>query len=172
MSKKKKSAQNQAPAIPQLSLEALGDVQKIERYARQELRECDSSSHFNTRKAERILRTCTVQVLKTQIAYYESLPTFHEKWIIKLQEDTIESAVGMIPGGYGDDLSDHFRDVLSNTTYADLNPPTLKPKPARKPSSRKALRDSYLEIFPGAKILDICWAAKQHYREWKRWINK
>jgi len=136
MRKKKKSRQNPVLLIPQLSLEALDNVQKIERYARHELRECESSSHFNTQKAERILRTCTVQVLKTQIAYYESLPTFHEKWIIKLQEDTIESALGMIPGGYIDELYQHFHDVLWKTTYADLNPPkklTAKKEESQQP---------------------------------------
>ncbi len=141
MRKKKKSKRSTVPAIPQLSLDALDAVQKIERYARHELSDCQNISHFNTQKAERILRTCTVQVLKTQIAYYESLPTFHEKWIIKLQENTIESAVGMIPGGYGDDLYEHFRDVLWDTTYADLNPPkklTVKTEEPRKPDTTPA----------------------------------
>jgi hypothetical protein len=36
---------------------------------------------------------------------------------------------------------------------------------------RKALRDSYRVAFPNEKILDICWAARQHYSEWKRWIR-
>jgi hypothetical protein len=36
----------------------------------------------------------------------------------------------------------------------------------------KALRDSYLAKFPDEriKIRDLCWAAGQHYREWKRWL--
>jgi hypothetical protein len=36
----------------------------------------------------------------------------------------------------------------------------------------KALRDSYLANFPEEKIKirDLCWAAGQHYREWKRWL--
>lgn len=121
--KKKKSRRIRVPAIPPLSLEALDDVQEIERYARQELRECQHSGHINSQKAERILRTCTVHVLKKTIAYYESLPTFHEEWIIELQTQTIESAVGMLPDGYGEALYEHFRDVLWKTTYADLNPP-------------------------------------------------
>jgi|ERR1035438_1882036 hypothetical protein len=171
MSKKKESRKNQVPAIPQLSLKALDDVQKIERYARQQLRECENLSHLNIQKAERILRTCTVQVLKTQITYYESVPAFHEKWIIKLQEDAIGSAVGMIQDGYGNDVYEHFREVLWKTTYADLNPPTLKPKPVPKVMDRKTLRQSYLRNFPETKILDICWAAKQRYREWKRWLK-
>jgi len=174
MAKKKKPTKSTIPAIPQLSLEALDDVQKIERYARQQLIECESRSHFNTQKAERILRTCTVQVLKAQLAYYESLATFHEDWISKLQEDAIESAVGMVPGGYDDELYDYFRNVLWDTTYADLNPPLTDKKeesPKHEPLTRKEIRDAYLHAFPYTKILDICWAAGQHYSEWKRWLR-
>lgn len=141
MRRKKKSKQNPVPAIPQLSLGVLNNVQEIERYARQQLRECESSTHYNSQKAERILRTCTVQVLKTQIAYYEPLPTFHENWIIQLQKDAIESAVAMVPAGYGDDLYEHFRDILWDTTYADLNPPktlTGKKEESQKPETTLA----------------------------------
>jgi hypothetical protein len=43
---------------------------------------------------------------------------------------------------------------------------------AAKPS-HKALRDAYFAMFPDEKIkiLDLCWAVGQHYREWKRWVN-
>jgi hypothetical protein len=41
----------------------------------------------------------------------------------------------------------------------------------RRPAP-KELRDSYLAAFPEKiMILDICWAAKQRYREWTRWIS-
>jgi len=123
MSKKKKSKRTSVPAMPQLSLKALDGVQNIERYAKQQLSDCQHTGHFNIHKAERILRTCAVQVLKTQLDYYESLPIFHPKWVIKLQENTIEAAVGMLPDGYSDELYEHFRNLLWDTTYADLNPP-------------------------------------------------
>jgi DNA-binding transcriptional regulator YiaG len=142
MSKKKKSKKIPVPAIPHLSLKALDDVQEIERYARQELRDCENRDRFNTQKAERILRACTVQVLKIQLVYYESLPTFHEKWIIELQEDAIESAVGMIPGGYADELYEYFRNVLWDTTYADLNPPKPKQKKSQPTSESRAQTES------------------------------
>jgi|NGEPerStandDraft_6_1074524.scaffolds.fasta_scaffold37806_4 hypothetical protein len=40
-------------------------------------------------------------------------------------------------------------------------------------AERKRLRDSYLASFPAKsfRILDICWAAGQHYSEWKRWLR-
>jgi hypothetical protein len=40
-----------------------------------------------------------------------------------------------------------------------------------KLSERIALFDSYRSSFPDAGIMDICWAAKQHYREWARWLK-
>jgi hypothetical protein len=45
------------------------------------------------------------------------------------------------------------------------------PNPAA--SDRIALRDSYLANFTGdkIKIIDMCWAASQHKREWKRWLK-
>lgn len=36
---------------------------------------------------------------------------------------------------------------------------------------RENLRDSYRAAFPDAGIMDICWAAKQHYRDWTRWLK-
>src|ERR1017187_4931311 len=41
------------------------------------------------------------------------------------------------------------------------------------PSDPKSLRDSYFANFPDEKIKlrDLCWAAGQHYREWKRWLT-
>lgn len=52
--------------------------------------------------------------------------------------------------------------------------PAPSPAPAvtvKEQADRKALRDSYLRSFPDAKYRDICWAAQQHYREWRRWLN-
>lgn len=43
-----------------------------------------------------------------------------------------------------------------------------------KPEShneRHALRIAYLARFPNVMILDICWAARQRYSEWKRWLH-
>jgi hypothetical protein len=38
--------------------------------------------------------------------------------------------------------------------------------------NRKTLRDAYLNSFPEKIFIrDICWAVKQRYREWTRWIG-
>jgi hypothetical protein len=38
--------------------------------------------------------------------------------------------------------------------------------------SRKAMYDAYLSRFPEKiYVLDICWAARQRHREWRRWLS-
>jgi len=37
--------------------------------------------------------------------------------------------------------------------------------------TRKALKKAYFSKFPQAMIIDVCWAARQHRREWDRWIK-
>jgi hypothetical protein len=52
----------------------------------------------------------------------------------------------------------------------DGPPQTKLDEPCLSPA---ALRDAYLASFPGEKIkiLDICWASRQRYREWTRWTG-
>jgi hypothetical protein len=39
------------------------------------------------------------------------------------------------------------------------------------PIDRMALWKDYRRLFPRVKVLDVCWAAAQHYSEWKRWLR-
>lgn len=48
---------------------------------------------------------------------------------------------------------------------------TLNNSSSSKAPARAELRDSYMKAFPDAVKLDICWAAGQHYSEWKRWLR-
>jgi hypothetical protein len=74
-----------------------------------------------------------------------------------LQKDTIESAVGMVPDGYGDDLYEYFRDVLWKTTYADLNPPkkmTVKQEESRNPKKPSRLPSTVTSPSAARKLED------------------
>jgi hypothetical protein len=77
---------------------------------------------------------------------------------------------------------EHFREIDAQSAPPTVVPPETKqatPRRARKRSSvsrlraeRKRLADRYRARFKAKHlILDICWAAQQRYREWKRWIN-
>lgn len=51
-------------------------------------------------------------------------------------------------------------------------PPKRSPVVGTSGRSRPELRDSYLGSFSNEIIiLDLCWAAGQHYSEWKRWLR-
>jgi hypothetical protein len=66
--------------------------------------------------------------------------------------------------------SDSHRALLEVPIDLKKTPEPVLPQKDSK-TERGALRDSYLASFPEKiKILDICWAAQQRYREWKRWI--
>jgi hypothetical protein len=52
------------------------------------------------------------------------------------------------------------------------NRTALSRGPAMAEADPRSLRDSYLASLPEkAKILDICWAARQHYCDWKGWLR-
>jgi hypothetical protein len=168
MSKKKRSLQ-----IPPLSLKALRDVELVERYVQEAARECSNpvGLSVNTERMSRILRTCIVESLDTQIKYYASLPHYRPEWVSELTDKTINSLLGLFPLFTS---GEEFRGELRRTAKAHLaqtTNPTTAATTTPKRINRKKLRDSYLARFPDVKILDLCWAARQHYREWKRWIK-
>lgn len=64
-------------------------------------------------------------------------------------------------------LEDAAEEALSITAQQE---PSIRVNPSA-PVSRAELRVAYFALFPNAKILDVCWAARQHYSEWKRWLR-
>jgi hypothetical protein len=64
-----------------------------------------------------------------------------------------------------------FQKSLTDA-FAEQGRPSASGAPLHeKTASRQSLRDAYRAIFPDERILDICWAAGQHYSEWKRWLR-
>jgi hypothetical protein len=65
--------------------------------------------------------------------------------------------------------------VHAGAELSNPSTPAMRQAPETKVQSdqakRVALRDAYRRAFHEAGIMDICWAAKQHYREWTRWLN-
>lgn len=65
-------------------------------------------------------------------------------------------------------------NLTIDASYAAATPsvePEVLPMPPQMKESRDELRALYLAQFPNVLILDICWAARQHYSEWKRWLR-
>ncbi len=161
------------PPIPPLSLKVLHLVEQIEEYAEHALDSCSNrvGNLVNPEKVRRILRTCIVEALDVQLEYYASLPNYRNVWIPELVRNTVDSAIGLMPMFT---TAQPFRDELLHTAAYHLAQKLKKPEAATKSEriDRKKLRDEYLARFSGdVKILDICWAAGQHYCDWKRWLR-
>jgi hypothetical protein len=166
--------------LPPLSFEVLWKIHDIEEYARLSLDACSDPDNlsFNTEHAVRLLRTCVVTMLDLQIGYYSSLPRYQLEWIDEIAQKAIDSLIAAFPPFKS---GEEFRFELRHTVNDHLaqRPETTEngvataapPRPAS--SERLALRDSYLANFTGEKIkiIDMCWAAGQHKREWKRWLK-
>jgi hypothetical protein len=161
------------PPIPPLPIMILREVQDVEEFARLSLMRCGDSRYYNAEQAVRILRTCVVESLDIQIEHYETLENYQPEWVKEIRDRTISATVGLV-GVNGAEHWDFFEDEVIRTVR-DYLKDRAKPAKARKTAQgadRKQLRDAYLRQFNGeVKILDICWAAGQRYREWKRWIK-
>jgi DNA-binding XRE family transcriptional regulator len=120
-SKKKKAKKPFIHPIPPLSFKVLHEVQAIEDYAKAGLNGCVNSGYLNDEAAKRILTTCTVNVLDKLLAFYQPLPEFHEQWVFELQRRTVDSALTMLPHGFGQDIYPEYRKLLWDTLYAHLD---------------------------------------------------
>jgi hypothetical protein len=160
------------PPVPPLSFEALREVGVIEDYVQDALWDCGD----NPEKTIRILRTGVVESLNVQMDYYSSLPTYHSVWNLEVAGKTIDALIALSPPLTP---GEQFRGELLRTAVAHLiqrlgaakNKAATATLPKPDGSDRRALRDAYLAKFPEVKILDMCWAARQHYSEWKRWLR-
>jgi len=160
------------PPIPPLSLKALVRVQDIQDAARAAISRCSNSVRgwVNPEEASRVLRTCLVALLDVQLAYYSSLPNYHPQWIRQLENDTIESLLGIFPLFTS---GEQFRPELYRTAkdhLAERAKPVVVASESQRQIERRRLSDLYFTNFPEVKLRDMCWAASQHYREWKRWL--
>ena len=130
----------------------------------------------NSRKAEGLRSKAALQRAKVCLsAYHREFSRIHisEREYRQFMRDEIEAA----SNSFG--LSDFHTRLLETEFFF---PAELKISPQLEKSADegvidrrqppRALYTSYIARFPNEKIKirDLCWAAKQHYREWKRWL--
>jgi hypothetical protein len=165
-------SENPSLPPPPLSRQALGEVELIAEDTQDRLENCGA----NLERSRRILRTGVVESLNVQMDYYFALPNYQATWIVQLIPRTVDSLIGMINPFIPDE---ELRKDLLQTAVHHLGQwlEAKKNKAATgaslKPdgNDRGTLKKAYLAKFPEVLILDICWAAGQHYSEWKRWLR-
>jgi hypothetical protein len=83
-------------------------------------------------------------------------------------EKQMRGAMRDIASGYAQGVVIPYAD--SELTEAQAQPKHI-PSVADEHDSPAELFRAYKADYPEVKILDICWAARQYYREWKRWLK-
>ena len=65
-----------------------------------------------------------------------------------------------------------IEDIKNELRLADARANSVKVFEPKRAVDRNALKESYFSTFPEkVMVLDMCWAARQHYREWMRWFR-
>ena len=162
------------PPIPPLSLEVLDAVEKMERYAKNALSQCDTSWNFNREKAMRIMRTCVVTTFDQQVEYHKTSPLFHPHWIVEIANSTIASALALNAStslDYTKARNELVDTLAEHQAQKEAQEQSDLVVVSKKDDSPAVLFLAYKTEHPEVMRLDICWAAKQHYRDWKRWIK-
>ncbi|HEY6253855.1 MAG TPA: hypothetical protein VI685_28195 [Candidatus Angelobacter sp.] len=173
------------PLLPPLSFDALQQVNDIEDYARIALMTCS-----NREQVRRVVGTTVISIFDIQVNCFAFLPDWQQEWMREIRHRSIDSVIEMCPFfAPGEEfrpelnriLQEHIERMLARVqaerakraAIRGESQPAATERPATKPISPRELMNSYLSKFPDEKIkiLDICWAAGQHYREWKRWIK-
>lgn len=164
------------PSLPPLLSSTLAELDRIERPSSSALQSCVNQFGVlvNEEKAKRTLRTCVVEVFEIQLRHYESLQSYKQEWVHEIARGTIEAVLGLVPTFVNREM---FRSEVTRTLQEHWSQRQQKTNSVvqekAKRADRKKLRDVYFTHFQSEpiKILDVCWAAGQHYREWKRWLN-
>lgn len=188
------------PSIPPLSISVLRRIQRIEREARVELTNCglNGTEYLDRERALEILQSSVVSQVEIRLKFYETLPDFDRKWVGAILARAIESVLACFPARkysigsqsmpglrMGHEEPSQFSELLDDVVIEHIRrrkqptqsgltaaeSPVIEHSGITTIADPKALRDSYLTAFPDAKIRDICWAAQQHYREWRRWLK-
>jgi hypothetical protein len=100
--------------------------------------------------------------------------SYPEVLIRTLQDHTItlhfryKSSANPLLKQLGEDIRGAFLRPEKTPTVARIDISRTEQVQLETPSPQDLFRE-YHAAFPTVKKLDICWAAKQTYREWKRW---
>ena len=134
-----------------------------------ELSRCWVGDVFDRERADHLVCGYALKIFDLHHAAYQKRATYKPAWM----RDCMFRAIFRVTecterARYPQDQVIFLIEII----IAALNEHVQQlPKHKGSPvSNRETLWNFYHSEFPEVKKLDVCWAAKQHYREWKRWI--
>jgi hypothetical protein len=174
--------------LPHLTPEEISDRDYEELRLSRELSKCSQRGSFDSERAFHVLRAHAVEIFNVVYPAYRRKSGFKPKWVPEIVRDVAYRTLRVYSGheSYGtmptmNDLFESLFDTLE-AHLEELKGTEPQTATAATPAlgaglqtvdftERIALRDSYRASFPDSGILDICFAARQHYREWTRWLK-
>jgi hypothetical protein len=171
MGKKKKTLAD----MPHLPLRTLEAIEALEDRLKLRLKRCEHDT-----QVYEYLRTYAVGIFDLLFLHYTDFPDLKPYWKEAAEEQAIMRVFAVYSGEFGtawhptstyekplrQTIARHVEELAASKNHTSA--PIEQQKP---PAIRKRLFDEYRSQCPNAGILDICWAAAQHYREWSRWLN-
>jgi len=113
--------------------------------------------------ADRVIRR-VIDAYKKLEQTNDATLAYHGHTVERIQENLKANFSGLVP-----EYARQGTVLQVNSEPQALLKPSIEPY--QKLNERETLHNSYRVAFPGPGIMDICWAAEQHYREWARWLK-
>jgi len=131
----------------------------------------------------RTLHDYASELIETAALHVRFSPKLRE-WLAILGDQTHRNITARL--GYAQHLEFHLSreqidDAINDGIEAAINNKLTRSRPSTvrtidslvsdRSKRRRAMKESYFLKFPQTMIIDVCWAARQHRREWDRWIK-
>jgi hypothetical protein len=159
------------------------------------------TSTLDKDKATEILCSCAIEEAELRFNYYEHLPDFCVEWVKQIAIRSVESMLACFPQhefivpqkprllmpGFQAEIDYEEPSQFMGTVQRAVGPHVKRRWQAKTrlsaersdqpstiappPLSPQELLAAHRAKFPDAGIMDICWAARQRYHEWNKWIK-
>lgn len=159
--------------MPPLTVAKHNEIERIENDFCKKLAYCEQYTGFDEPRANEYLRSYTIELFACYFDYYKQFPDLKRHAVRAAEHNAIVSALNAYsrvwvirPTARPAHEKKLFRTIADHIQRFGIGAAVNT-----KMDTPKQLCDAYRAQFPGAKIIEICWAAKQTPREWKRWIK-
>ena len=176
--------------IPTLPLVCVEEILRIRQTALNNLLTCNipGTSYLSHAQALEVMCAYATADLDIRLNFYMARADFQKEWFGIVVWKTIDSILGSFPQLHFElKQPDELRTYETPVQFVDDLEAALwfhtferakasgmtqtKSLPAPHEKNRQELKAAYIAQFKDVRILDICWAANQHYSEWKRWLR-
>jgi hypothetical protein len=177
--------------LPPLSVDVLDHIERLRLAAQFSLNMCEilGTKYLDHDRAAEVMSAYAIKDAEIRLEFYRNQPAFIDAWKNEIIERSVLAIMGAFPnfkyevrgllpadtlGPIYEDPRQFLDELLRVVTERLIPRPSTTVVIAAQGTDtqeRRALFDQYRAPLPHFKMLDMCWAAQQHYSEWKRWLR-